>query len=730
VRIVRDGDPRHLGLSARLPAFLLGFMAASFQIYLLREFSAEFSGNELTFGFVLGAWLLWGGLGSLVRPRRGAVRPEPRLARLYGGAVILFCGGLALLRFSHKLMGILPAEATGLVPALGFALVLGLFLSFPLGHAFVLNAGLLGDDVGLVYILESAGAAAAGLVVHFLLIPRMSNWLGAAIVGGGAAIVTLIALRPSRSKAILAAALILPAGLAISDRPALKAAWKPLDLVDAEDTPYGKLLVIRNAEQVTLFDNGQAVFSRPDVGAAEDAVHFAMLQRDDVERVLLVGGTASGCVEEVLKYPGVRVDCVELDPAVVRLARKHLPPPALAALDDPRVRVFAQDGRAFLERTADRYDAVLLHLPDPSTAQINRYYTREFFAEVRKKLAPGGVLSFVLTGPENYVSGAFSRYLASIVWTLLDVFPPRPVVVPGAGVVVLASDGPLSVDPELLSAKIARLGLETTYVSPAMLPARLDPGRVDRLTLALTVAAAEGRINRDLVPVSYYFRSLLWAGQFRGNEARLLTVAGRIPRAWILDAPLALIALALAVLAWRLRRSAAGFLVPVAVMGITSIVVEVAVFIAFQANFGYVYGKIPLLLAAFMAGLVIGAVLGRQKKRPGRADLPLVQGGFVLLLAATLGALPGRGGEPVPFALLAGFGALSGYLFVAANRLVLREIPHPGLGYGVDLIASFAGAVLASALLIPLFGIPALLLRLAILNVLALAFVLVTPSSR
>jgi spermidine synthase len=625
-------------------------------------------------------------------------------------------------------MGILPAETTGLVPALGFALVLGLFLSFPLGHAFVLNAGLLGGDGGLVYILESAGAATAGLIVHFLLIPRVSNWQGAAIVGGGAAVLALFALRPGRSKAMLAAALLFSAGLAISDRTALRTAWKPLDLVDAEDTPYGKLLVVRNAEQVTLFDNGLAVFSRPDVGASEDAVHFAMLQRDDLDRVLLIGGTATGCVEEVLKYPGVRVDCVELDPAVVRLARKHLPPPALAALDDPRVRVLTEDGRDFLERTSERYDAVLLNLPDPATAQVNRYYTREFFAEVRKKLEPGGVLSFVLTGAENYVSGAFSRYLASIVWTLLDVFPPEFAVIPGASVVVLASDEALSVDPEILSAKIARLGLETTYVSPAMLPFRLDPERVDRLTTALMVVGAERRINRDLVPVSYYFQSLLWAGQFGGIEARLLESLAGIPRAWILDAPLALIVLVLAVLAWRLKRSASRFLVPVAVMGVTSIVVEVAVFIAFQANFGAVYGKIPLLLASFMAGLVAGAVLGRRRKRPGRADLPGVQGGFVLLLAATLSALPGRGGEPVPFALLAGFGALSGYLFIAANRLVLSGTPHPGLGYGVDLIASFAGAIVASALLIPLFGIPALILRLAVLNVLALAFVLVTSS--
>ena len=529
---MRDAYPRHLDLRSALPAFLLGFLASAFQIYLLREFAAEFTGNELTFGLVLGSWLLWGGIGSLVKPSRRPADGAARLAGLYGAAVILFCAGLLLLRSSDRLMGLLPAETTGLLPAFGFALVLAFFLSFPLGHAFVLNAGLLGGDVPRVYILESAGAAAAGLAVQFLLVPRLSNWQGAAVVGGAAAVLTLVALKPGRAKPLLAAALLVSAGLALADRTVLKAVWKPLDLVDAEDTPYGKLTVVRNEEQVTLYDNGLAVFSRPDVGAAEDAVHFAMLQRDGIRRVLLIGGTASGCVEEVLKHPGVRVDCVELDPAVVRLARRHLPAPALAALDDPRVRLFTRDGRAFLERTSERYDAILLDLPDPATTQVNRYYTREFFAEVRKKLAPGGVLSFVLTGAENYVSKPFSRLLASIVWTLRDAFPGEFRVVPGASVVVLASDGPLSVDPEFLSEKIARLGLETTFVSPAMLRSRLEPGRVDRLSSALMVAGAEERINRDLVPVSCYFQSLLWASQFGGPGSRLLQAAGRLSSFW------------------------------------------------------------------------------------------------------------------------------------------------------------------------------------------------------
>jgi spermidine synthase len=196
-----------------------------------------------------------------------------------------------------------------------------------------------------------------------------------------------------------------------------------------------------------------------------------------------------------------------------------------------------------------------------------------------------------------------------------------------------------------------------------------------------------------------------------------------------LDAPLAVFALILAFLALRTRRSAARFLVPVAVMGFTSIIVELVVFIAFQANFGYVYGKIPLLLASFMAGLVLGSLLARWRKHPGRADLPAVQGAFVVILGIALGSLSGGGGEFFPFALLAGFGLLGGYLFVQANRLLLRDTPHPGLGYGLDLLASFVGVILASALVIPLWGLPAVLIRLIVLNALCFLYVLATASS-
>ena len=55
-----------------------------------------------------------------------------------------------------------------------------------------------------------------------------------------------------------------------------------------------------------------------------------------------------------------------------------------------------------LASTKPEYDVIIVNLPDPQTAQINRFYTLEFFQEVASKLAPQGIFSFRLSAAENY----------------------------------------------------------------------------------------------------------------------------------------------------------------------------------------------------------------------------------------------------------------------------------------------------------------------------------------
>jgi len=47
-----------------------------------------------------------------------------------------------------------------------------------------------------------------------------------------------------------------------------------------------------------------------------------------------------------------------------------------------------QDPRAFLRRSQDQNDVILMNADDPITAQMNRFYTEEFFARVKQRLLP------------------------------------------------------------------------------------------------------------------------------------------------------------------------------------------------------------------------------------------------------------------------------------------------------------------------------------------------------
>jgi spermidine synthase len=718
VRKVPKSHSGSLGLTPGLPPFLLGFLATSFQIFLLREFSVHFHGNELTFGLVLAAWLLWGGLGSLAGGRvRGAGPPLPSL---YGGALFVFVLGLGLLRLSRFVLGTAPGELTGLVPALGFSLLLGLFLSFPLGLFFVLNARRLGGDASRVYILESFGAAAAGFLVHFALVPYLSNWQGAAVVAAATAPLIALLMAPKPKVVLLLAIWSAAAATAALDFPTQRLVWKPFRLVEAQDTPYGRLQVLERDGQVSLYGNGVRIFSHQDPAAAEESVHFALLQRPQAKAVYLVGGGVSGCCREILKYPRTRVDYLEVDPALVGLALRSLPPEEGSILRDPRVRIIHEDARLHLRNSKSRYDTMILSLPEPSTVQFNRFYTLEFFRLARERLRPDGVLSFSLPSAENYISPDLGEFLRSIVGTLQAVFPEVRAV-PGENAILLASDGPLDIGTDFLENGIVDLGLDNRFIRPGMLGARLNPLRT-RLLEEIT-RGGPFRENRDLTPSSYYFHSVVWARQFGEVEARALKSLAGLPSFWALYLPILAFATILAAAALKKKPSPARCLLPVSAMGFTTILVEMSVLIIFQSSHGSVYGKISLLLAAFMSGMCLGALAARIVRKPGAGGLLAVQGGFVLLLVLMTAAWPGQGRAlwAVVFLLLTG--ALGGSLFVIASGAFSEEKRRPGLAYGLDLLGSFAGVLLASTLIIPLWGIVSLTRALVALNVLCFVFV-------
>ena len=140
-------------------------------------------------------------------------------------------------------------------------------------------------------------------------------------------------------------------------------------------------------------------------------------------RVLAIGGGGFAFPKLVAaEHPGVSVDVVEIDPAVVRAARRWFfldEAAARARAGGGDLRVICDDGRAFLERGAGPYDAVVLDA-FIGDKPVRSLATVEAMRAVRRALVPGGV---VLMNVVSCEGGADVSFLRSVVATALMVFP-------------------------------------------------------------------------------------------------------------------------------------------------------------------------------------------------------------------------------------------------------------------------------------------------------------------
>jgi spermidine synthase len=130
-----------------------------------------------------------------------------------------------------------------------------------------------------------------------------------------------------------------------------------------------------------------------------------------LQRVLCIG-MGVGIVPRDLARQGVDVDVVEINPAVVPVARRFFD------LDPGAFHLTIGDGRQFLNTAEGPYDAVILDAFNGDSSP-SHLLTREAFTSIRRVMSPDGVMvmnSFADLSPSN------DRVTASIARTLRSVF--------------------------------------------------------------------------------------------------------------------------------------------------------------------------------------------------------------------------------------------------------------------------------------------------------------------
>jgi spermidine synthase len=739
INSVAERKPEGPSPAVQAALMLIGCSAVLGQIVLMREMMAVFNGNEISLGILLVAWLFWTAIGSLVC---SALAQRERNTRSVV-AVLECLLGISLpltvwaLRWSKSLFQTVPGELVGPLPVLLASLIcLSLFCGIA-GALFVSAARMMSIEFAVdarrasssAYLLEAAGSAVGGIIASLVLLRFLSPYqIAGLVLVLNLLMAAVLWLRMNRKQiaAALAAATLIAAFLLLEVAPRMERLaqaqeWRGFHLLASTDSIYGNLSVIATGNNRSLYENGLILASTPDESAAEESVHYALLEHPAPRRILLIGGGAGGSVPQALKHPTVeRIDLVELDPALIRMSRDYLP--ADSAPADSRVHLHYADGRAFIKATRDSFDVIIVSLPDPQTAQLNRFYTAEFFRSARDHLAPDGLLALQLRSSEEAISPDLAEFLRCINRTLHEVFP-NVVAIPGETIHFFAATRPgfLTDDPRTLVARLLARHLKTRYVREYFIPFRMMPDRMEQVRGELQPLAAT-QINRDFSPIAYYYNTVLWSAQFKPAYAGWLRSAARMRFSAVLGGTLIVLFSVAALLAFaparerRARFAAAGCM---AATGFTLMALEIILLLALQSIYGFLYRQLAILIALFMAGMAVGSWLGlrhiRRDHRPACRAVASTQ--FLLALAAPLlmlvvSLLASLSGMAAIWlaaqclfpALAALSGILGGYQFPLATHLYGGGGRRLGWLYAIDLLGGCAGALLLSAYLIPVFG--------------------------
>ena len=501
-----------------LLVFISGFLIVALQIVWYRLIGVLLQSNGYSFSLVLTVFLLGDAAGLLVGARVIDRIADPRrffflmqgiaTALALAGSWFVYLGiGVGLLPATfvdHDIMG--PNTANPALILLLLAIVV-LPASFIMGFSFPVvqkavqrDLDRLGSRVGLVQLANIVGNSTGSLVAGLLLLD-LAGTAGTLklLVAIGLAFAVLQFAGPRATRWAYLPAAVLVAGLLFF--PGGEAFWRRLHgltnekAIVAEDKTGLSLLKMSGRDEGRLYIQGHSQSRLP-----FDTVHAYLgaigpLTHDAPKHVLVIGSGTGGTPYAAGLNPATgTVKVIEIVAPVIETLKTYTAAGGKSGVDEllsgKRFNVTVADGRHSLALDPVRYDVIEADAILPKTALSGLLNSREFFEQVRTKLAPGGI----------YVQWAPTE---RSVETFRSVFPYVTMIHPA----MLGSDRPIPYSREKIAALLARpdvsVHLATARIDTAELAKWFEDKKVEVLNDGRTVPAPTP--NTDFFPRDEYY---------------------------------------------------------------------------------------------------------------------------------------------------------------------------------------------------------------------------------
>lgn len=368
-------------------------------------------GDSITqFSTVIGTYLFAMGIGSFLSKfiNRNLVPTFIRVELLIGlvggfSAAVLFLAFEYTSGFRFLLYG--QVALTGILVG----------LEIPLLMRIMQDRYTFKDLVSNIFTFDYIGALAASILFPMVLVPQLGllrTGFFFGLLNTAIAIWGIYLFRDHLSQtrflkipaAVTALALVAGFIWSGSIMKAGESAAFPGNIIFAKSTPYQRIILTRQKDDLRLFLNGNLQFSSRDEYRYHEAlVHPPMATALHHNKVLVMGGGDGLALREILKYPDVdSILLVDLDPAMTQLFTKRSDLSRLnqQSFAHPKVRVINADAFSWI-RDADsaQWDVAIIDFPDPSNFSIGKLYSQSFYNELRRILKPDGVGVIQSTSP-------------------------------------------------------------------------------------------------------------------------------------------------------------------------------------------------------------------------------------------------------------------------------------------------------------------------------------------
>ncbi len=380
-------------------------------------------------GVILGALSLGYWFGGKLADKKPDIKILASAIFLAGGLVsitILLKDAILTLISALKI----GLELKSLVAALFLFAPASVFLGFVTPYAVKLKTKSLdetGKTVGRLYALSTIGSILGTFSAGFFLIPFVGSTRTLYFIAASLFLLSFLLIPFSATKIKIVSLILFIIGIGFNEFYS-NYLYKTLNFHDI-DTEYSRIQIYDTTDEKTgrkkrvmkidpqyyqssmYLDNGEPA------SEYHKFYHLIKYYNPDFQRVLMIGGAGYSFPKEYLKtYTNAEIDVVEIDPQMTELAKKYF-----RLKENPRLKIFHEDGRVFLNQAQDNnYDAVLIDAFTTLFSIPFQLTTIEAVQQINRTLKENGVVIVNIGGS---IDGKSSGFLRAELNTYRKVFP-------------------------------------------------------------------------------------------------------------------------------------------------------------------------------------------------------------------------------------------------------------------------------------------------------------------